>query len=455
MSTLSKIIQRIGEKCTRGGVYVADKLISKKWVNRIVKGEAIKGEYKGAEGFSPELKAKVRRFHAFDVVPKPPFATPPLTLMEADKVADILRSPSQDIAADVLSSIKVLNQLQNTKNATRQDFSLAEWKALDFINFELVKEHMEIAFELFQAGYGVADSDFWSSQGVDWRELVVSEVLTRAFAFTEELGGKNIALPTVLKDDSLALVEYSIKQVYLGDALPCYVLVSDDQKAPAWFVIRGTEFTPGGAFGSEGKYKEYRTGGRESVFADFIDSEGLGQLAVYKAMKECSSRPDVEEGYCGLDKIFRVALVDKRIIVTGHSLGGCLTNILAAFYGDVIDKAYALCAPGVSRDVANCCKQEIGDKLINIGIQGDLVPAVGELFIGKHVVMSGNKSFIEAHLDYLFNKEKQEFYLVDVEAENSSKMRQKNERRRQMVGSVMKLLADPPDWWVRRQCYRR
>lgn len=402
-----KLLRKFGEQCFRAGQSVAGQCISKNYLTRFVEAEEYVSAYPPKDSYSEDLQKKIERYHAFDVTPRPPFMTPPISKLQAEKIASTIRSPE----------MQSLQNCVTTKNATRQDFSLQDWQLIDELSFELLQEHLKIAHELFNAGYEEQNQVVWNALNLNRKEAIVAEALAKTLAFCEGLAGKQLDIPVISR-----LVRYSILKTHVGENLPCYALVAEDAEAPTWLVIRGTEFTPGSALNRHGQLQEFREGGRESVLADFADPEAIGERFLRHALGE--QHPFHEVVY--------KTLAGRKIILAGHSLGGCLANCLGVLIP--IQRSYAFGAPGVSEKIAQECSAEVSEKLVNFHVQGDLVPTAGKALIGRHFVMHDSESFVEAHLNHHLNKREFVLQKVDIAAENCSAARRRLEKCRALFG---------------------
>jgi hypothetical protein len=389
------MLKRLALKCIRGGQAIANLLIPKKYVRRCVIDETLMSVY--PDGSDADL------YHRFDVGPRPPAMIPPISKLQAEKIVhDPLRKRLSD------------------PYTTRMDFTDEDWKQLDAVTFELVQEYFQSANILFNNGYEDANQERWKEWGLDRKEAVVAEALAKALAFCEGCEGKILALPVRCDDGVYRLVDFSIYKAHIGKSLPCYALVPEDPKIPCWFVMRGTEFAP------------FRQGCKESIYADFADPNAIGEVELRDSLQ--FRRGDKENLYF----LFENVLKGRPLILSGHSLGGCLANALAVLASDRVLKSYAFGAPGVSETIMGAVTPEISDKLINFHMQGDLVSTAGRYLIGRHfVITEGEGDFVELHLSPHLNRREFALQKVDVEAENRSISRHRLERFRAFLGKTL------------------
>jgi len=396
-------------------------------------------------------------------------------------INDIEKAKASDNLSDVESYREKLNPiiclLEKCRklSITRKDFDGENWKALDLIDFELAKEHFEHLHNLFNSFWflklGVRTS-MKLRFNVDYHEALVAESLSLSLAYIEGLDGKTIEIPVLdQKSRKYQLVPHKIRETRLGDALPCYVLESENNQLPPWFIVRGTQYYTGAS--ADGK--EYRTGGLESILADALDHECITRNIINKSLVH---RPIVKQDNTYVQ---RESLSDifqqwhdkgKKAILCGHSLGGTLVNALAVeFYGDV-KTAYAFSAAGVSLETATrwdqLKKEQEGldghPKLVNFDYEGDIIPAGGRRLIGMHLAIEplaqlvSNRIYVchvRSHLNHDFQIQK-----VDTVKENRKWARLFCEQLRIITGRCFRLLIALfngnylPDWWKNRKIYR-
>ncbi|MBS0635611.1 MAG: DUF2974 domain-containing protein [Verrucomicrobia bacterium] len=357
----------------------------------------------------------VRSFHSFDVVPRVPFDTPPLTEAQRNK-------------AEELGLVRLLN-IQDKPNATRQDFDRTAWKELDTVNFALTQEHLETLCNLFNSPYHEETVQAFKEHG-NWNEALVAETLAKALAYTEDLGDKSIKLPVLSANNRYELKEFTIKSWSLGDNLPCYVLSRENEQS--WIIPRGTEIAT-----KKTERRELRQGAMESILAD-CDPKGIAYTVLEKAQKGRV-----------LEELFYDA--GDNAIIAGHSLGGLLANELAARFPDKIAHAYGFSAPGISKETYQSLTDKLDTKVTNFQTEGDLVPSAGRYCIGKNFAVSSEApDAIHAHLQHNLNRQSTRLTVVDNEKENEKLMRRVSEATRKTVGGailkISTLFKKAPIW---------
>lgn len=349
----------------------------------------------------------VEAFHAFDVVPKVPFDTPPLTKSQLAKALELKEG--------------ALVAIHSQKKATREDFDQNAWKALDRVNFALTQEHLENLCELFNIPYHKAIEEF------DIHEALIAETLAKALAYTENLDGQTIKLPVKTPEGKYTLKEFTISKLVLGENLPCYILRSEGEKT--WVVPRGTEIATKKTEGVE-----HRQGAMESILAD-CDPEGIG----YKALKSTEF----------INSLFQEK---GQLLIAGHSLGGLIANELAARYPGKVEHAYGFSAPGISHETFKASsKVALDKKITNFQVEGDLVPSAGRHVVGRNfAVATKAQDAIHAHLEHNLNRPKVTCTLIDNEKESQKLLRRVSEATRKNIGGVLlkasALFKKAPDW---------
>lgn len=388
-------------------------------------------------------------------------------------------TPSTETTGDATREEKLkpfLNLLdKSNRKVSLNQFLEEDWKTLDLIDFELAQESFDNLVSVFNSEWmhdsglhAIMQNDY----KLDYYEAVVAENLSLTLAYIEGMDGKEISLPVF--DKSIGCyrdAKYKIMQTRLGDALPCYILESDDPGAHPWFVVRGTQpytaLTPGG--------KELRTGSLESILADSLDHECISRNIINKALVK---RPIVNEDGKLIEKeslsdIFRKWHNEgKEVNLCGHSLGGTLVNALTVeFYGQV-RTAYSFSGAGVSQEMAekwddlkaNDSTASYSTKLVNFDYEGDFIPSGGKRLIGNHFAMTSVEkdtlpglydSHVLSHLNRDFQIQK-----VDIERENNKLSRKFMERVRIAAGKCFRFLLSCfnrkyiPDWWTKREQYK-
>jgi hypothetical protein len=360
-------------------------------------------------------QATITSFHSFDVVPRVPFDTPPLTQAQHNKAQEL--------------GLEGLLKIQIKPKATRQDFDRTAWKALDTVNFALTQEHLETLCDLFNSPYHEETLQAFEEHG-NWNEALVAETLAKALAYTEELSGKTIKIPVLSADNHYELKEFTIDLWHLGDELPCYVLSRENEQS--WIIPRGTEIATKKTEGIE-----HREGAMESILAD-CDPKGIAHTVLENAQKS---------GF--LEVIFKQT--SDTVIIAGHSLGGLIANELTARFPDKVAHAYGFSAPGISKETYNSLADNLQTKITNFQTEGDLVPSAGRYCIGKNFAVSSEApDAIHAHLQHNLNRPSTRLTLIDNDKENEKLMRRVSEAtRKTMGGAILKIRAlftNAPIW---------
>lgn len=378
----------------------------------------------------------------------------------------------EDVVSEKLKPFTALLEKCSRLKTSRHHFKEEDWKVLDLIDFELVQESFNNFVTVFNSdwmGESGLHTALQSDFGIDYYEAVLAETLSLFLGYIERLDGKQISLP--IFDPSTGLyrsASYQIKQTYLGDALPCYILESEDPLAHPWFVVRGTQ--PYTGLNAEGK--ELRVGSLESILADSLDHDCISRNVINKALV---SRPivNVDGKFVqteSLSDIFRNWREQgKTVNLCGHSLGGTIVNALTVEFYDQVKGAYAFSGAGVSYEMAqrweslvkNDTTESYKTKLVNFDYEGDFVPSGGKSLIGNHFAMTeleGKSALYDSHVISHLNRDFQ-IQKVDLTKENRKLSRFFMERVRMVVGTCFRFLLQCfnskyiPDWWKRSKEY--
>lgn len=375
-----------------------------------------------------------------------------------------------------LVALKGLIERNKCQRGTRSVFNESDWKVTDKIEFKLVREY-------FDELTGMLNTEWFSTSGlqerlneefgINYHESLVAESLALSLAYIEGLDGKTISLPALDKDSGKYRPEvFKIRLTTLGDALPCYILESEDPAISPWMVIRGTV----GFLGVSANKKELRQGAFESVLNDSLDPDCVSMNVINKAMV-CNPVVNIDGQEIkkeSLSDIFKNWKNEgKKVNLAGHSLGGTLVNSLAVEFYDQIDSAYAFSGAGVSHRMGNKWdklkrlhpEMNLQDKLINFDYDNDLIPSGGRRPIGKHLAITallqiGPQGITDYHGRSHLNSDFQ-IQRIDVEKETHKWTRVCCERFRNIVGKCFHVFLYffgnkyVPDWWTNREVYHK
>lgn len=370
----------------------------------------------------------------------------------------------QQIELEKYQSVITLLEKNKNPKISRKNISDRDWKTLDMIDYEVAKDYFSDLVDIFNTGWFKHlgfNREMLKRFNVDYWEAVIAESLSMSVAYIEGLGGKSLLLPCIDKQTGIYRpVAYTIKEFFLGDALPCYIFESQDLQAPPWFVIRGTQF-----------YKD-RIASLESILADTIDYKGIAANIINKSLVH---RPLVKENNVVVQKeslsdIFNGwRKENKHVILAGHSLGGTLANTIAVEFPNSLKAVYAFGAAGVARKTGLKYQElagKIHDKIINFDFEGDLIPSGGHCLIGRHLsikaVFKAEQpiGFYEVHVRSHLNRDFQ-VQEVDVTKENNKFERAFCEKVRVFAGHCLRYLLYAfgrkylPDWWNKRKVYKQ
>lgn len=439
-------------------------------INRENKGEALQLRYRYKFLPRPHIN-QIGRFHRYNEI-----TLSILNSSELDKAVEIVNQTIVSMAKANLPPAQsspeqekyqsILELLEKNKNPklSRKHITQKDWKILDLIDFEVAKDYFSSLVDIF-------NTDWFKNLGfsremtnrfkIDYQEAVIAESMSMSLAYIEGLGGKTLFLPCFDEQTGLYYsASYTIKEFALGDALPCYIFESEDKRASPWFVIRGTQI-----------YKD-RTASMESILADAIDHKGITTNIINKSL---IFRPLVKKDNAMLQKESLSDIFEnwqrsnKKVIMTGHSLGGTLANALGVEFAKCLKAVYAFGAMGVARKTGKRFEQlgeKYKEKIINFDFEGDFVPSGGHCLIGRHLSIKAVRGaerpfgFYETHVRSHLNRDFQ-VQQVDVDKENKKISRSFCEKLRVITGRCLRILLYVfgrkylPDWWKKRKVYKQ
>jgi len=381
---------------------------------------------------------------------------------------------SSEVKQELLKPFYDLLERNSRQLNGRNHFLESDWKAIDLIDFELMQDGLINLITIFNAswmGLATLQADMQKVFNVDYYEAVIAENLALHLAYIEDLDDKEISVPVMdKKTGQYRLASYVIRYTRIGDALPCYLLESEDRDARPWFIVRGTQ--PYTGLTKEGH--ELRVGSLESILADSFDHECISRKVINKALVR---RPIVrEDGHLvqkeSLSDIFhRWREEGKQAKLCGHSLGGTIVNALTVEFYDQIEKTYSFSGAGVSKETAKRWDQlsasdkdkSYYSKLTNFDYEGDFIPSGGKRLIGNHYAMTSLvnerlNSLYDSHVLTHLNRDF-EIQRVDISKENHKLSRHFMERVRIIVGKCFRFLLrlfsskSIPDWWTHSKAY--
>lgn len=376
---------------------------------------------------------------------------------------------------DKVREINRLEDLCKNQRNGRGQLDYLAWRGFDRLNFINVRDYFISLFHEFKKdSFDEVVQD--TSKYFDYREALVGEVLAQVLVYVEGLNGKTIQIPTVL-DGTITMVTYKINEMCVGDALPCYLLESSDVKeARPWLIIRGTQHQMGKTLDG----KEFRKGAFESLLADMIDSNGIAEDVVNKALVHTplvrNSEGTLEQRESIGSVLLRCKQQGTTLTLAGHSLGGTLVKYLAAQFPNQVHKAYCFSSPGNSdyahkvykkacaRDQARMGFAATKQKIINFLYQYDPLHLVGSWQMGtKFEVVSleptTRNGVIDAHVRPHLNHD---FGMRPLKSkqENYKFARFVGEFVRWFLGRIIHVLISVirpsviPDWYRHRYIYR-
>ncbi len=367
------------------------------------------------------------------------------------------------ICMEKLKALESLLKKNKDPERSRSDLTDKDWAILDQLRYEDAKDYFSGLTNIFNTSWfkGLEFGEKMANQfQIDYFEAAIAESLSLSVAYIQGLDGKTLTLPVFDQESKeFRAVEYQIKEMRLGDALPCYIFESEDERAPPWFVIRGTQ------------YNKDRVGGFESVIADAIDHECISRHIINKALVH---RPVVKKDNTLVqtdsfsDIFHKWQMQQKKVILAGHSLGGTLVNSFAVDFSDTIKAAYSFSGAGVSKEVQERWQKlpkSCQDKIVNFDFEGDIVPSSGYCLIGRHFAIKAllgsdhPKGMYFSHVRSHLNRDFQ-IQAVDLAKENNKFARIVSEKIRVIAGYCLRIFLMIfgqkylPDWWINRHVYQ-
>lgn len=361
-----------------------------------------------------------------------------------------------------------LQELANQPGKGRNHLNYYTWQAFDKVNFKNVQACFHLLFEEFKKNtFHKITQDM--AKFCDYRESLIAEILAQLLAYTEGLHGKTLHMPSITAD-GIELIPYKIRESFLGDSLPCYIMEPENAASShrPWLVIRGTQHHT--AKTQDGK--EYRLGAFESLLADMIDSNGIAEDVVNKGLVNSPIRGPkgarvMRESLGSL--LISCKLSGKQLNIAGHSLGGTLAKYIAAQFPNQIHRSYCFSSPGISdkaHEIYKKLRKNFGtkEKIVNILYHKDPFHLVGSWQIGTKLQVtplkiSPNRGYIEAHVRPHLNKDFG-IRVIKSKEENYKFARHISEFVRWFLGRIaygLICLLRPsaiPDWYRNRHIYQ-
>ncbi len=348
-----------------------------------------------------DLSTKAGRAVAeFSVHPRAAFKLQPLDSKQIAKAIALKNSWQLEGHCQAkVKQFESLIQLSKKRWSTQQDFGRREWQAYDEINFELTREYLLNLASVFATPQFEKAQESLANSGVDLREAMIAEALSKALAYSEGNAGKEVQIPVQNR-----LVTYKISAIRFGKALPGYILEAPD--AAPWIIARGTQ-----TMLKKDSQGELRQGARESLLAD-LHPVSMTRDAVDRALEQSE-----------LQTLFAN---NKGIKLAGHSLGGALVNDLATRFPQQIQKVYTFSPPSMGPLEAKRWHPTLDDKLVAFDVLGDIVPIAGYHVKGLHLEISHKekKHLAALHNEICLNKNFKAS-IIDNQKENQRKSRQR------------------------------
>jgi|GEM_PF-5885356 len=266
------------------------------------------------------------------------------------------------------------------------------------INLDLIKEHLK---DIQTLANQKENGNNLSSFGMDYFENEIYDTLSRGLAFVDKSLLKDIEVPVKQPDGTFELKKFDIERFNLSDGEKTKTDKSEkidhNKGHPIFFlkpqqgegvrpivVARGTLLADDG---NDGAKSSMQADGRKDLSLKWIMNN-----------KELAAKMEEMYGTYG------------SCDVCGHSLGGHVAQILSIRFHHQIDQTVTISAPFLSNAVYEKWKEipkEQRPQVINICVEGDLVPSGGKKIIGTAILaeqqddqgkMIGCDNPIERHL---------------------------------------------------------
>jgi hypothetical protein len=377
-----------------------------------------------------------------------------------------------------------IKKIINASSILKKPFvleTLEDWATLDKIEFFLTQRYFVLLCDVFNSD-AFENLSFVTEMKnkfrLDWREKMVAEALSRKIAYTGNLDGKSIFLPVFDQATKhYALSECRITLFPLGENLPSYIIDPLNKASSPWLVVRGTVFSS--SLDKDGH--ELRKGSFESKLADTYDPKSIGNKVVNYSMvkrKQVSLDGQKIEQLTLADLIEKFEKERRPLIVTGHSLGGNIANIIGIRFFHKIKKVYGDDPPAVCKKMHRLWKARMEEaiknaenpiearkiaerKITNFMCEGSMIPGGGLKVVGLNLAVMPDcfnmkkktLHYHSLHLSTIGSTVK----VVDNEAENAKHVRIIMERIRKIGGWFMSLLvrlsrhSHTPNWWSDRK----
>lgn len=455
VSLWTAFVQKVKQMCA-----VARKILPGS-MNRITTGEEYTARFPLPSEGSQNIINLMERFTGYQLTSETYYNASPITYEQREKMGEIIRRNDGYGAA----MNQLLDRCANPK-FTRKRFDGEDVRALDRVNFELLKDFIPDLTDFFNSRHmDSLQNDIENRFNFDYYDSVIAEILARTVAYNGYLDGETLSLPVLLDDGTYEEAEFTIKLYRLGDELPAYVLECKDEEGRdrfhPWFVVRGTETN--NAVNQDGS--RARTAGYESILADFIDPDGVAEGIVDKSIQYGRLIYNTNNNEYNEQESLAELFQGRQFKLTGHSLGGAIVNHITAHLYDNVEVAFGFSAPGVSDATKNLWDSHCPDesKIINIQAQGDGVPAAGKRLIGTHLALTHllkpeNADAMHVHVLMCLTKP---FTLqfIDKELEEEQTGRKAAEIARRTLGTMLKWVSNKlnwqlPDWYVNRHIFR-
>lgn len=310
------------------------------------------------------------------------------TIDEASRVEEIgihadrkkqIETKFWNVLCDDIDEVQLLAK-SAPKEAKKGLWDRVHWRKFEAININLIKKYVKSLNVLFGTTYlDKIQKNIRDKFGVDYKESLIAQLLSLSLAYNAPQDGDIIPLPTKRPDGSYSLCNYEVSTLILGDNIPYYVLMPQEDAVEPWIVFRGTvAYTKTDAKG------ELKQGARESINADLAHRDGVGYGLIDKALKDKSVNSLTA-------KLREIESRGVKCKVTGHSLGGVLSKDFGVKAARYVDQVYTFGAPWVSKETHTLWSKALKQgtkqqKIVNWIIDGDPVGCVGSYPVGTYIV---------------------------------------------------------------------
>ncbi len=234
-----------------------------------------------------------------------------------------------------------------------------------------------------------------------WVEVATAEVLTKLLAYRLLEKGMTFAIPTVMSEGRVVLVQYRVDAIFdLWQGMPAFGLAPVNSTAPSILLYRGTDFS----LVSKRSWA--------SILSD-LDITGPG----FKAFR--NAQPEI---HAWLQKMKNE---NHAARVMGFSLGGALAAYTLIYERALLAEKGSLAfnPPGISDAVLQEGKLPAAPRFAIFVSKGDFVPKLGKLIPYAYELSTSKEMCpIDAHVKMMSGEKRLYIQKIQLETENKTRL---------------------------------